>query len=153
MILFCIPHLGVKKGQNQYLYFSSALAQFPFSVWCCCSKPPAQLCLHPVPHFLLPLMGQALLSPLIIPTLPIPAPSHIYLFFAMQLQWLTLFFFFCIIFTPSLASVVLPNNFILRIFVAAFCPSAGNPRPWLMRSAGFVLPDQVRGPWAQASVG
>lgn len=79
---FCIPHLEKKNGEKHYLYLSWALVQFPVSVWCCSSKPPAQLSLHPVPPLLLPLVGQGLLSPLIIPPLPHSCTSHIYLFIA-----------------------------------------------------------------------
>lgn len=39
---FFLFHTWKKKGKNTYLYLSSALVQFPFSVWCCCSKPPAE---------------------------------------------------------------------------------------------------------------
>lgn len=37
-----------------------------------------------------------------------------------------------------MASVVFPNNFILRLFIAVFCPPGANHKPWLMRRAGFV---------------
>lgn len=40
-----------KKRKNQYLYLSSALVQFPFSVWCCCSKRPAQTLPSPCAPF------------------------------------------------------------------------------------------------------
>lgn len=81
-------------------------------------------------------MGQGLLSPLIISTLPHSCTiTHLFIYSYITPR---LNYFFCTILTPSMAAVVFPNNFTLRLFVAVFCPPGANHRPWLMRRAGFV---------------
>lgn len=153
MILFLYSTLGKKNGEKHYLYLSSALVQFPFSVWCCSSKPPAQLSLHPVPPLLLPLVGQE-------PSFPFDYSStspflHITHLFIYCYATSGLDYIFCTIFTLSMASVVFPNNFILRHFCCCVLPIRRKSQPWANEKCWVCVTggdDGVRGPWAQATV-